>query len=132
MMDPMDDRTLVERFEARTLSSHELGHREHLRVAFAMLAGADLGDAAVRFRRGLRAYVASVGAGAKYHETLTWAFLIVVHERMADHADGSSAAFLARNPDLLDPARALRRHYDVAALIASPLARRVFVLPERS
>jgi hypothetical protein len=128
----MDDQTLVERFEALTLAPGELGHREHLRIAFAMLRDADFGEAAVRFRRALRAFATSVGATAKYHETLTWAYLTVVHHRMAEHASPSSDAFLERNADLLDPRVALAPHYDLAELLASPLARRVFVLPGRA
>jgi hypothetical protein len=44
----------------------------------------------------------------------------------ADHAD--SEAFLAENPDLLD-SRAIAAYYDVPAILASPVARAVFVLP---
>jgi hypothetical protein len=51
---------------------------------------------------------------------------------MVDGPDLDSRGFLARHPELLDHrAGALARHYDVAAITGSPLARRVFVLPER-
>ncbi len=63
---------------------------------------------------------------------MTWAYLALVHQRMADAPAASSREFLARHPELLDHhAGALARHYDVAAITGSPLARRVFVLPER-
>lgn len=130
--DHLTDDELVARFEARTLAPDDYRHREHLRIAFAMLRGADLADAAVRFRRAMQAYAAAVGATSKYHETLTWAYLVLVHQRMHQAADDSSRGFLARHPELLDHrAGALARHYDVQAITASPLARRIFVLPER-
>jgi hypothetical protein len=131
--DHLDDAELVARFEATTLPPADYRHREHVRIAFAMLRGTDLADAAQRFRRALQGYVAAIGAAAKYHETLTWAYLVLIQQRMADaDADADSRAFLARNPDLLDHrCGALARHYDVAAITASPIARRVFVLPER-
>jgi hypothetical protein len=130
--DHLDDAELVARFEACTLPPADYHHREHLRIAFAMLRGADFGDAALRFRAALRRYVAAVGAAATYHETLTWAYLALVHQRMADAPDTGSQDFLARHPELLDHhAGALARHYDVPAVTRSPLARRVFVLPER-
>jgi hypothetical protein len=130
--DHLDDAELVARFEAQTLPPAAYRHKEHLRVAFAMLRGADFGDAAVRFRRALQRYVAAAGATAKYHETLTWAYLALIHQRMAGGADVGSLAFLARHPELLDHrAGALARHYDVAAITASPVARTSFVLPER-
>jgi hypothetical protein len=130
--DALGDEELVARFEAGTLAPADYHHREHLRIAFAMLRDADFGEAAVRFRSALRRYAAAIGATAKLHETLTWAYLALVHARMQDAADESSLAFLARHPDLLDHrAGALARHYDVPAITASPLARRSFVLPER-
>lgn len=130
--DHLDDSEVVVRFEATTLSPADYRHREHLRIAFAMLRDTDLADAALRFRRALQRYAAAIGAAAKYHETLTWAYLVLIQARMHATADADSRAFLARNPDLLDHRRgALARYYDVAAITASPLARRVFVLPER-
>jgi hypothetical protein len=130
--DQLDDAELVARFEACTLPATDYHHREHLRIAFAMLRGADFGAAALRFRGALRRYVTAAGAAAKYHETLTWAYLALVHQRMTDAPDTGSRDFLARHPELLDhQAGALARHYDVPAITRSPLARRVFVLPER-
>jgi hypothetical protein len=135
----LDDVTLVARFEALELAPHNFGHREHVRLAFAMLAEAgDFGDAAIRYRRALRAFASHVGAAGKYHETLTWAYLALVHERMylllreRDHAATTSFDLLARYSDLLDHrAGALARYYDLAALTRSTTARAVFVLPER-
>ena len=127
----MDDQTLVERFEALTLAPADFGHREHVRVAFAMLRDADFGEAAVRYRRALRAFAAAAGAATKYHETITWAYLTVVHQRMAEHPCETSEEFLLRNADLLDAVGALAPHYDLAELVASPIARRLFVLPGR-
>jgi hypothetical protein len=45
----------------------------------------------------------------------------------------SSSELLARFPDLADhKTGALARYYDVRALVGSPIARAVFVLPERA
>jgi len=131
--DLLDDAELVARFEALAITPAEFRHVEHVRLAYAMLRGADFGDAAVRMRRGLRRFADAAGAPARYHETLTWAYLALVARRAAeDPAASSSHALVARHPDLLDHlGGALARCYDVAAITASPLARAVFVLPER-
>jgi hypothetical protein len=144
----MTDDELVTRFEALDLPPAAFGHREHVRLAYAMLADlGDFGEAAVRYRRALRAFAAHVGAAGKYHETLTWAYLALVHERMFElyrerAVDPSrrdarisldSNDLLARFPDLADHrSGALARYYDVRAIAASPTARAVFVLPERA
>jgi hypothetical protein len=142
----MTDAELVGRFEALQIAPRDFGHPEHVRLAFAMLAElGDFGEAAVRYRRALRAFAAHVGAAGKYHETLTWAYLALVHERMyelyrergianlddrAARQSLTSFDLLARFPDLLDhKAGALARYYDVKAIAASATARAVFVLP---
>jgi len=131
--DHLDDGELVARFEALAIAPAEFRHREHVRLAYAMLRGADFGDAAVRFRRALRRFADAAGAHGTYHETLTWAYLALVAQRMAeDPLAATSHELVARHPDLVDHRRgAVARYYDVAAITASPLARAVFVLPER-
>jgi hypothetical protein len=141
----MRDDDLLARFEALQIEPRDFGHAEHVRLAYAMLADlGDFGEAAVRYRRALRAFAAHVGAAGKYHETLTWAYLALVHEQMfelyrergVDPGDRvarqsvTSLELLARFPDLADHrAGALARYYDVKAIAASPTARAVFVLP---
>ena len=132
--DHLDDLALLAAFEALAIAPADFGHRDHLRVAFAMLAReGDLAAAAHAFRTALRRFVAAIGATARYHETLTWAYLALIAERMARRAFASSHELLEANPDLLDHAHgALARSYDVEAITRSELARRVFVLPTRS
>ena len=127
-----DDASLVARFEDGTLPASEFGHREHVRVAWLYLREAPFEAAASRFCTNLRRFAASLGKADRYHETITWAYLVLVNERL--HADGSPpdfAAFARANPDLFDREKgALAGLYDDATL-RSPLARRAFVLPRR-
>jgi hypothetical protein len=130
--DELDDSALVARFEALAIAPADFRHREHVRLAFAMLRDADFAEAGLRFKRALLAFASAIGAAGKYHETLTWAYLAVVCERMHEAAYATSLDFVERNPDLLDHrAGAIARYYDVAAITACPIARRVFVLPRR-
>lgn len=130
--DHLDDDELVGRFESLAIAPADFRHREHVRLACAMLRGTDFGDAAVRFRAALRRFAAAAGVPGRYHETLTWAYLAVIAQRMAeDPSAATSLDFVARHPDLLDHRTgAVARHYDIAAITACPLARAVFVLPE--
>ena len=129
--DDLDDATLLARFEQLEIAPGDFRHREHVRLAFAMLQGADFGEAALRFRTALKRFAAAVGAHTKYHETLTWAYLALVAQCMDERAYASSGELLEAQPDLLDHKTGLlARYYDVPALLASPVARRVFVLPE--
>jgi hypothetical protein len=128
----MDDASLVARFEDCTLPASELGHREHVRLAWLYLREAPFETAAPRFCAGLRRFAASLGKADRYHETITWAYLALVNERL--HAEGSPPefeAFARANPDLFDQEKgALAAYYDEATL-RSALARRAFLLPRR-
>ena len=135
--DHLDDAELVAQFEALAVAPRDFRHREHVRLAYALLRGADFGEAAQRFRTALRRFATAAGVPGRYHETLTWAYLAVIARRLVEDPSpaGSptgSIEFLARHPDLLDhKSGAIARHYDVAEITASPVARAVFVLPER-
>jgi hypothetical protein len=129
--DLLDDETLLAAFATATLPKSDFHHREHLRVAFIFLARHDdFGEGAVAFRAALRRFADTRGVSRILHETLTWAYLVLVHERMASGRFTDSRAFLAAWPELLDhKGGALARYYDVAAITASPAARARFVLP---
>lgn len=87
----MTDPELLAAFEAWTVPSFP--HRDHLRVAFALLRReGDIPRASAVFTRVL-------GHISKYDEKLTRAYLAIVADRMAAYA--SSEEFLAANSDLL-------------------------------
>jgi hypothetical protein len=125
---PPDDATLAARFADATLT--DLPHRDHVRLGWIYLRRAPLAEAAAAFVADLRRFASALGAAGKYHETITWAYLLWIHacmQRAPLVAD--SQAFLLAFPELLEP-RGLRRFYSDEAL-ASAEARRVFVLPDR-
>jgi hypothetical protein len=132
--DHLDDAALLSAFAALDVRPADFRHCEHVRLAFALLAReGDLAAAALAFRALLRRFAEAVGAASKYHETITWAYLAIIAERMRGRAYGSSLELLAEHPDLLDHRNgALARHYDVTELLASAEARAAFVLPRRS
>jgi hypothetical protein len=125
------DAELLAGFERGGLA--RFGHGEHLRVAFLFLqAKGDLAEAALSFRRSLRRLAAAQGKPQLFHETITWAYLVLVNARMRRSAAATSEEFLAENPDLLSHREGLlSRYYDVEAITASSEARAVFVLPAR-
>lgn len=125
----MRDRELVDAFEACTLPPAEFTHRSHVRLAWLYLREAPLLETLTRYSEGIKRYAGSLGAGAKYHETITWAFLFLIHERMQHSAAATFDEFAAQNEDLFGPI--LQRYY-TSEVLASDLARRTFVLPTLS
>ena len=123
----MDDREFVARFEDCTLPPALFDHRNHVRLAWLYLKEEPLLTAMIRFKASLKRYAGSLGAAAKYHETITIAFLLLIHERMG--AAETFDQFADANADLFGPL--LERYYSKEAL-ASEEARREFVMPDLS
>jgi hypothetical protein len=120
---------LVAAFEACTLPASEFHHRQHLQVAWWCLRHAPPLDAMARFVSSLRRYAAHLGKPELYHETVTWAFLLHINERLERGGRARSwAAFAADHPELFG--RALLDGYWRPETLDSALARRVFVFPD--
>ena len=128
----MTDAAFLETFEAGALDPGAFHHRDHVRAAWLLLGQAPAAEAMARFTRALRQFAARAGKPGLYHETVTCAYLLLIHERMArGPAGGAFAAFAERNGDLLTwRPSALDRYYRPETL-QSDLARRVFLLPDR-
>ena len=92
-------------------------------LAWCYLRGSCFEEAAARFCGGLRRYATAVGKPDLYHETVTWAYLALIHERLRKVADASETfdAFIARHPELLAPRLGvLAEHYDRELLEFGP------------
>jgi hypothetical protein len=124
----MTDREFVAAFETCTLPSSAFDHRHHVRLAWLYLREQPLLAALPRFIESLRRYAGSLGASAKYHETITWAFMFLIHERMTRRQVESFEEFADGNADLFGPI--LQRYYRPETL-ASELARNTFVMPDQ-
>lgn len=83
---------VVARFEACTLPPEEFHHEQHLHGAWSYLREIPLAPAAERFIENLKRYAATVGAPRLYHETITWAYLLLVNERVAEVEGRGSGA----------------------------------------
>jgi hypothetical protein len=128
---PADDLLFRARVESGELPPAEFDHRAHLRLAFVYLAVGDAETAHARMRATLLRFLERHGIdAAKYHETITRAWILAVRHFMVQAPGCASAAeFLDRNPILLDP-KVMLSHYS-AEVLFSPSARQGFVPPDR-
>ena len=125
-----EDLVLLRGFEDGTLESFP--HRAHVHLAWLYLQREPAGRALDRFSAGLRRFAERKGADGLYHETVTWAYLLLIRERMARGPDGTGwQSFAAANPDLLRHHPSPLAAYYRPQTLGSDLARRTFVLPDR-
>jgi hypothetical protein len=129
----MTDEEIIERFAAGTLPAADFHHREHVRLAWLHLKKLPVADALAALSAGLRRMAQAHGRPEKYHETVTWAYALLIRERMARTGEGSSwQEFAASNADVLEweGAGPLKAYYREETL-RSDLARQIFVFPDK-
>jgi hypothetical protein len=123
---------LVRAFESQAIDPAQFRHREHLHVAWCYLRELPLEEALARYVRYLRQLAAALGVPGKFHATMTWGYVVLLHAAMEAAPDATFDELLAGNPALADHrAGALHAFYDREQL-ASDEARRRFVLPRRA
>jgi len=128
----MTDQELMDQFERGTLPNECFHHREHVRVAFLYLSLYPALEAIQLFSRALQRFAAAHGKPQLYHETISWAFMFLIRERMArSETQPTWDEFSRSNADLLAwENRPLSRYYREETL-ASELARAVFIFPDK-
>lgn len=130
--DPLSDTEFIEQFENCALPAATFHHRDHVRLAWLYLNRLPLLDAIARFSEGLKRFAMANGKPDRYHETVTWAFLLLIHERMMQSVAGLSwADFAAANADLLDWRENILKRYYHEKTLESEQAKKVFLLPDR-
>jgi hypothetical protein len=122
---------LIARFEQGIVDDRGFHHADHVRMAFAYLKEYPVLEAVRRFSSALKTFAVVRGNPQLYHETVTWAYLFLIRERMERTGkDVSWDEFAAANPDLLVWKNGvLDKRYRPEAL-NSRLAKDIFILPD--
>jgi hypothetical protein len=120
----------VEAFEAAEVDADNFDHEAHVYVGWLYLERYSLADAISRFTSALQRLTAKLGVANKYHETISWFFMIMIAERRQTGDSESWADFRRKNKDLFCGRELLQRFYSEQCLLSSS-ARRSFVLPDR-
>ena len=118
----------VDAFERGTIDAPEFDHEAHVYVAWSYLDRYPLTVAIERFSNALKSLTDKLGVPDKYHETITWFYLLLIAERR--HATEGWEAFRRDNEDLFNPGDSVLTRYYRPATLASDRAKRSFVLPD--
>jgi hypothetical protein len=127
----MSDDEFIARLEACTLPEAHFHHADHLRAAWLYLTRFPATSAIARFSDVLRCYVTSLGKADRYHETITWAYLLLMNERIHRSHPATWEQFAAAHSDLFDRKNSILLRYYREETLQSELARRVFIMPDR-
>ncbi len=130
-----EDEAFIRAFEDATLAPENFRHRDHIRLAWLSwlyLQNYTVPETLTRYSRGIENFARANGKENLYHETITWAFIFLVEERMESSPDRNMdwETFAEENSDLLNWQDSILSRYYRTEVLFSSLARRTFILPE--
>ena len=121
---------LLDKFIDTTLPSDQFHHQQHVQVAWLFVRKFGMPRALSEFTKALKRFADAKGATGLYHETITWAFLLLIADRQAQGAAETWEAFADANPDLLVWKPSILNRYYSKELLSSELARKTFLMPD--
>lgn len=128
----MTDDEFITSFENCNLTSEAFHHSDHVKMAFLYLSRYPALEALQRFSASLTRFAAAHGKPGLYNETVTWAFLLLIRERMVRAGCGQTwTEFAANNQDLLNWKENILKKYYREETLRSDLAKNTFVFPDR-
>ena len=122
--DLTDDEFLTA-FHSCQLPKAQFHNLDHFRLAWLHLHRESLPEAETHIREGIQAFACHLGATAKYHETITIAWLRL----LATHREPTFEEFILQNEAKLN--LDTLHHFWSPKLLASEKARREWVPPDR-
>lgn len=120
-----NDEKFLTAFRNGSLAAEHFRHADHIRLARLYLLEYPMPRVLIRFTRDLKNFAHSKGAPDLYHESITWAFLFLIHERMKPKQSWTD--FANRNPDLFEKG-VLERYYPNGEL-STDKAKQQFLMP---
>ena len=127
-----DDEFMIS-FENCTLSNEAFHHTDHAKMAFLYLRRYSALEALQRFSSSLARFAAAHGNPGLYNETVTWAFLLLIRERMVRAGCQQTwAQFAHDNEDLLNWKENILKKYYREETLRSDLAKNTFLFPDRN
>lgn len=129
----MTDDELIAGFESCSLPNASFHHVDHVKVAFLYLSRYPALEAIQRFSSALARFAAANGKPTLYNETVTWALLLLIRERMAraQRPPQSWHEFAAANSDLLSWRNNILKNYYRDETLFSELAKTTFLFPDK-
>ncbi|WP_020400323.1 hypothetical protein [Kordiimonas gwangyangensis] len=127
----MTDLDLFRAFESGVLSREAFSHRVHVQLGWIYVGRFPLAEAIERFSARLKSWARKHGADGLYHETITWAYLMIINERRHRQPEEEFEDFIAANKDLIGKPSVLEDYYTRETL-ESDYARHHYVMPDKA
>lgn len=128
----MNDEEFLSGFENCTLPAASFHHADHVRAVWLYLNRYPALQALAKFSESLKRFATANHKPNLYHETITWAYVFLIHERVERNGrDENWLEFTERNADLFDWKNSILKSYYREETLRSDLARKTFVFPDK-
>lgn len=127
----MTNSEIVERFEQGIPHGEGFHHADHVRVGFVYVCEFSIFEALEKFSSALKSLAIKNGRADRYNETITWAYLFLIRERLT-RAGGKLEweEFVEQNPDVLAWGPNILSRYYREDTLKSDLAKSIFLMPD--
>jgi hypothetical protein len=132
MENKMTDEEFYKQFETGTLDVNIFNHANHVKIAWVYLRKFNLPNAMSKFTNDLKNFATANGATNLYHETITFAYLILINERLQKTENQSNWEDFVKNyPELFDWKENILKNYYKEATLKTDFAKKNFVFPDK-
>ena len=113
----LTDSEFLKQFEDCLLDPALFNHEAHLRLAWILINKVGVEMACERVFAGIKAFDIKFDEGKKYHKTLTYAAVLILHHFMNKEDFSSFEEVVSAFPDLITNfKKILEQHYDLTDL----------------
>jgi hypothetical protein len=128
----MSDEEFIGRFENCTLPAEVFHHADHIRMVWLYLRRYSVLETLERFSGGLKKFATAHGRPTLYHETITWAYVFLIQERVNRNGGKQTwEEFAEAYTDLFDWKSSILKCYYKEETLRSEMARKVFLFPDK-
>jgi hypothetical protein len=124
------EQDFLTQFENGTLPPEQFHHADHVRAAWLYVRNYSAMEGLQRFCNNLKQFASRVGKPGLYHETITWAYFLLIQERAKKEDHDCWERFAEKNADLFDWKNSVLKKYYSEETLKSNLARSIFVFPD--
>jgi len=120
----------IAEFERLAFDPEAFDHTAHVFVGWEMVRTFPLTEAIDRYSTTLRRLTKKLSLESKYHETITWFFMILISERQLRTQAETWADFTEANADLINESKELIGSHYSKERLSSDHARQQFLMPD--
>ena len=124
----------IDDLEQCRIDADSFDHEAHVYLAWLYLDRYAVAEAIERFTAALKRLTVKLGVPGKYHDTITWFFMLIIAERRNGDSSPSGLdwpGFKRNNDDLFRRDNNILHRYYNSETLATDKARQRFVLPDK-